>query len=502
MRIFDLEGSAAGQRSGHRVAVLGTCRVFGPFEELVERGRAVRVWDDGAATHTLAETRQLIRYTRGEFDLPRLVRSFVFQPDEKPTRTKLDTSILDAVDTFFVEISEIRHISYSPYVFNVNRFHENLISKHGQQLLDWYRAFSVGTVDDAIIDSAMAKLADLDLEDKIWIESLLRHSRRIFSGDTDVSAAILDDIIFNPDKQWVLVPLFVVPGIGGSQMGDRSKGIDLAGRLGKERNLTVFDPTELLHKHGVKKALAREGRDIYHYEANFMNIVADGLLESAGLVAQPSEAVNSAAARINEALVDLHRSRLSLGTNESGLYAYYENLLNRKSIAGPAIAKLANIIVNRLPKFDAYHVLRAGLGELAFVLSSLGLQTAGFDPNPARFEAMKAGLEQLGASEPLIAQCLTIQNTAVPDTPPADRILGVAHHLIGYPLEQQDRILAELTRYSALLIDLSSFLFSRRSTQEQDQLLDRLEALGFGNVYRVSEEYVVCAKSDIPLSPP
>ena len=40
MRIFDLVGSTDSQRRGHRVALLGTCRLFGPFEELVDRGRA------------------------------------------------------------------------------------------------------------------------------------------------------------------------------------------------------------------------------------------------------------------------------------------------------------------------------------------------------------------------------------------------------------------------------------------------------------------------------
>lgn len=500
MRIFDLEGHTERQRIGHRVALLGTCRVHGPFEELVQRGRAVRVWDVGVTTHTLAEALQLIRYIRGDFDIPRLVRPFVFEPEQGPTRTKMDASILDTVDTFFVEISEIQHISYDPYVLNVNKFYSKFISKYGHQLLDWYRAFAAGRVDDAVIASAMAKLSDLDLEEKIWIESLLRHTRRQHVGEADLSGALLDDIMFDPGKQWILVPLFLVPGLGGAQMKDRAKGIEVANQLGKQKNLTVFDPTTLLEKYGVKTALDADGRDVYHYHQKFNEVVADSLLDAAGLVAKSNETTIAVTARINETLVDVHKQRLVLGVDESGLYAHYKNLLDRNSIAGSEIASLANLVVNRLPKFEEYHVLRAGLGELAFVLSSLEFKTVGFEPNTARFEGMKAGLARLGADDPQIARCITIHNTAIPEVPAPNRTLALAHHLIGYTPAQEEQVLSQLSRYGALLITPAKFVVNRPTIQEQDQLLARLTALGFHTVQRVSEELVLCAKSDIALA--
>lgn len=503
MRIFDLVGSTDSQRRGHRVALLGTCRLFGPFEELVDRGRAIRIWDDGVGTNDLAAALQIVRNTRGKFDIPKIVRPLIFQPDERPVRTRMDRTILDTVDTFFVEISESWHISYPPYILNVNHFYSEFVSKYGRELLGWYRAFAAGTIDAAMIESTMAKLADrdLDLEERIWIESLVRHARWQFAGDAEVSAAMLDAIMFDPGKQWILVPLFLVPGVEGDQMSRRAEGIELARQLSGKMKLTMYDPTELLKKHGVRTALAGEGRDVHHYDAKFLHIVADGLLGAAGLVAQPDETASVAAARINETLVELHRQRLSLGVNESGLYAHYKGLLDMKAIAGPAVAKLASIVIDVLPGFEEYHVLRAGLGELAFVLSSLGLTTTAYEPNAARFEAMKAGLARLGADDPIVARCLTIHGTALPDLPVPNRILGLAHHLIGYPSEQQDQVLARLARYGALLINPIDFLFNRPSAQEQDELLAKLDALGFRNIRRVSEHFLFCSRFAAPTAP-
>jgi hypothetical protein len=172
-------------------------------------------------------------------------------------------------------------------------------------------------------------------------------------------------------------------------------------------------------------------------------------------------------------------------------------LLDVEAIAGPAVATLAGIVTDVLPPFEEYHVLRAGLGELAFVLASLGLTTRGYEANAARFEAMKAGLARLAADDPQITRGLTIHEAALPEIPAPNRILGLAHHLIGYPPEQQDQVLARLAGYSALLINPAEFLFNRPSAEEQDELLAKLDALGFRHIRRVSEHFLFCSRGGI-----
>jgi hypothetical protein len=268
----------------------------------------------------------------------------------------------------------------------------------------------------------------------------------------------------------------------------------------------VFNPSELVARHGPAMALASEGRDIYHYAPGFTETIADGLLGAAGLIDGAGAAFvpaidvprpvddPSSAKRINDSLLRVHERRLVLGVNESGLYAHYKTLLDAKSIAGQDVADLASLIANDLPRFDRYHVLRAGLGELAFVLASFGLHATGYDQNERRFNAMSAGLERLYDDYPEIAQCVTIGRAGIPMIPKQGRTLAVATHLIGYDPEAQDEVLADLSAYSALLIRPGEFLFDRNSEAEQDDLLTRLRSVGFEEIRRVATGLAYCAR--------
>jgi hypothetical protein len=495
MRVYELNGQSETQRPGHRVAVIGSCRVLSPFQDLVMQGRATRLWDDGVLTHSLPEVKQLIAYTLGHQDIPAEMRTFVFQPDDKPERTAADRSMLNTIDTFFVELSEKWCIGNPPYVFNSNHFINQFVSKHSEELLDWYRALVAGTLDREIIDATMARFADRSSSERAWFGMLLRHTEATELTDA-AAAAMLDEIVFDPGKQWIVVPHFLVPGVRGAQMGDRAEAIKQVQKISSDKGLTLFDPTRLIEAYGAETALAKQGRDAYHYDDTFMPIVVDALLKTAGLIAVSDEVALSAAERINASLLELHRQRLALGVDESGLYAHYKLLLEQKTIVGRDIGELVGGIINRLPKFDLYHVLRAGLGEIGFVLSSLGLPTVAFDRDDRRFEAMQAGLDRLGSDDPMIARWLTIQKGVFPDAPLEGNVLGLATHLIGYSPAREEEVLSRLGQYGALLIRPRSFLFNRPSENEQMDLMAKLEKLGFSTVKDVGRGVVYVAKPE------
>ena len=79
----------------------------------------------------------------------------------------------------------------------------------------------------------------------------------------------------------------------------------------------------------------------------------------------------------------------------SGLYTYYKVRMDRRELVNQHDASVAEIILRLLPRFDSYYVIRAGLGELAFVLADMGLSTVASDPDTYRFEAIGAGKEHL-----------------------------------------------------------------------------------------------------------
>ena len=321
----------------------------------------------------------------------------------------------------------------------------------------------------------------------------------------------LDELMFDRAKQWTLVSHFVVPGMGGTQMKDRADLIDAVRQASSRHGVAMFDPSIILERHGRETVLASEGRDVYHYNPNFHETVADGLLAAAGLVSGPVMTASAAAAkiatpsaagateRVNDKLLQLHLGRVAaLGVDESGLYAHYKGLLDSERIAGQSVAELANLITYLLPRFDRYDVLRAGLGELAFVLAALGLRAVGFDQNPKRFAAMTAGLEEFTNEDLEIASRLTIGRAAIPDLPRRNRVLGIATHLIGYTPEQQEQAINKLSAYSALLIDPRVFLYLRNSDEEREAIVETLRSLGFTQIREFPKLSVVyCAKPDI-----
>lgn len=510
MRVFDLVGGAGGQRAGTRIAVIGSCRVHDPFETLADKGRAVRVWANASsATHTFGEARQIVRYTRGEIDIPEPLRPFIFHPPEPPPRSATEKRILETVDAVFVEVSELRQISHDPYYFQANFFYRDFVSKYGGPLLPWYRAFSLGQqIGDDIVAAALEKLADRGVDERAMIERVLRHTR-LTSPDPQSAAAMLDDIVFDRSKQWTLVSHFVVPGLAGTQMRDRAQLIDVVRQAAALRGISMFDPSVILERHGREVALAADGRDIYHYNKVIYEEVANDLLSTAGLISangvtnaiagggEAKTATAAAAAeRINDALIQLHQKRVAaMGVDASGLYAHYKGLMDTRQIAGSTIGDLANLVANLLPQFGRYDVLRAGLGELAFVLAAMGLRAAGFDQNPLRFAAMVAGLEKLSDEDPELARRLTIGRAGIPDVPEQGRVLAIVHHLIGFTPAQEEQILTQLSAYDALLIDPRIFLYLRDSEQEREALLETMRSRGFSQIREYPKLGVVfCAK--------
>ena len=117
MRVFDLVMGASNQRHGIRVAVIGSCRVFDPFEALADCGRAVRVWSNLQSTvYTFGEAEQVIGYVRGEIDIPEKYWPYIFfDRNLVVPRTELEKRILDTVDVMFVEVSEIREVRHGSY---------------------------------------------------------------------------------------------------------------------------------------------------------------------------------------------------------------------------------------------------------------------------------------------------------------------------------------------------------------------------------------------------
>ena len=206
--------------------------------------------------------------------------------------------------------------------------------------------------------------------------------------------------------------------------------------------------------------------------------------------------------RVDGILRQLHQRRVDeLGADSSGLFDHYKRLLDAGRIAGASVSALAQI-VQSLPQFDTYHVLRAGLGELAFVLAAMGLRTVAYESNSQRFDAVEAGLRELTETAPDIAERLAIGRDGIPVAPPGNNVLCIATHVMGYSAENEENALAELSCYGALLIEPRIFLRLRRTLEEQEAAVEAVRRRGFTVIREFSRLGVVyCAKPEVAPIP-
>lgn len=500
MRVFDLIDRAGARGNAARIAVIGSCRVNDLFEALADRGRAHRVWASvHATTHTLGEARQIIDCVRGDRDIPAAFQPFVFGPDQPPPRPLPVRRLLDGVDAIVVEVCNLRQVRHPPYFFQLDHFFTHFVSKHGAPLRDWYRRFLSGEAcDEDEIAQALGKLADLSLQERGVAEAVLRNTR-LQRLDREGALAGVAETIVDRGKKWLFVSHFVVPRVGGTQMADRAELIDILGKAVARQGAAFFDPSALIARYGREAALARGGQDLFHYNPQLHETVADALLDAAHLeprrprswwVAGAAHAAAATATqrrpavvvaeRVNETLLRVHRDRVkALGIDGSGLHAHYERMLDDGAIVGEQIVELAELVIESLPEFDSHHVLRAGLGELAFVLAGLGMRTTAFNPEVSRFKATEAGFQALIGEEADMASRCSIGESAIPDVPSGERVLAVLPDFDLGDDHDEERALARLGRYPALLVEPQRFLHPRESIDEQEAVVQRLQRLGF-----------------------
>jgi len=515
MRVFDVPAGNGPNDRPMRIAVHGTCRVHDPFEALAAAGRAVKVWaSNNAVSYTFGEARQMLAHCLGASPIPAPLQPFVFQDPEgalppAPARRR----IIESVEAYLFEVCEWRQIRYRDAYFQIQSFTKNFISRHGSAVLPWYRVFSLGqAVSDELVADVMAKLSHLSDEERELTESILRETR-IEPTDVTSGVRIISEMAGEKPWQWTLVPHFMVPGLSGTMMNDRQKVRQIVSEVASSCGVGYFDPSALIALHGREKALDNGGKDPYHYSGLFQTTIGRALLQEPfarlanhdtsslpnGTVAPAVTNVGLVGAALNSVLIALHRDRVSkLGVDGSGLHDHYAFLLEQRTVLRQSELTVAEIIVNFLPRFERYDVLRSGLGELAFLLSAMGCRTMAFDPFASRVGAIKAGIEHLRDCRFPNSEQLDISHVVVPELTGSENALAVACLLMmTLSPEDEQAMLTRLEKYRAVLFYPAALIRARPQAADQEALVERFRRAGFTHV----KEYpapglVYCAKDN------
>lgn len=220
-----------------------------------------------------------------------------------------------------------------------------------------------------------------------------------------------------------------------------------------------------------------------------------------GLARKPSEVSDKGLASgsdrliqaVNATLVELHTKRLALrGADASGLFNHYAALLEKGALLRSDEIEAFRLVREVLPAYREYVVLRAGLGELAFLLGAAGLHVAACEPNAARFEALKEGMAHLVGLKIVKRQAFRIVFDFVADGFEARPVLGVATDFVfDLPLEENATFCRRLQQLDGLLINPRLFIRLRETPSEQRAVEAFLHSQGFTEIRKFERQQMI-----------
>ena len=399
MLVADIPAASSG--ISHRVLLLGSCRIRNPFLKLTSAGRGKYLFGAPPLSHTSSEALQTLRYFGYELSIPEHCSRFIFENDSAPARSAFAASLIENADTIVIEVCDKNLVMYRDVVFQANYFARQFVQRYGRPILDWYREISRGNEpSEQTITATLDRLAEAGQVASEGVADVLRNTR-MTQETPQLRRRNLKALMKDQTKRYVIVSHFVVPGEGGAIMSDRALLRDDLAELARETGAIFFDPGVLIAEAGREVALDAGGTDIYEYNPNFNIIIGDKIAEvvrnawqnrpeTLGMRRRRATVeMLSKAKSINDQLVRFADARLAeRGLSESGLYEHYKRLLDQRDLVAPRIPA-AQAICEFLPRFGRYVVLRAGLGELGFVIAAAGAPVDMFEGTRTRLRAIR-----------------------------------------------------------------------------------------------------------------
>lgn len=196
---------------------------------------------------------------------------------------------------------------------------------------------------------------------------------------------------------------------------------------------------------------------------------------------------------VNTTLVELHAKRVAeQGADASGLFSHYAALLKKGAFLRTDEIEAFRLVREALPAYGEYVVLRAGLGELAFLLGGAGLRVIACEPNAARFAALREGMAHFVGLKIVDRQIVRIVCDFVADGFEARPVLGVATDFVfDLPLEENATFCRRLRQLDALLINPRLFIRLRETPSARRAVEAFLHSQGFTEVREFGQQQMV-----------
>ena len=205
------------------------------------------------------------------------------------------------------------------------------------------------------------------------------------------------------------------------------------------------------------------------------------------------------------AVVTMSERIAALGETESGAYGFYKVRVDREQMITRYERELVDSVFDRDPQIAEIHDIGAGLGSIAIAVAAKGVRAVMLEYDRRRAAAANVIISNMEKTWPSMAGRLSVAQGSFPETVPKrhkkrGQFAAIATNVMGtLPSEIEDKMIAGLTQYDVVYIDVQRFCVSRKTEDEIDGLLARISAAGltsqellvefgdFGRYYRLAK---------------
>lgn len=187
---------------------------------------------------------------------------------------------------------------------------------------------------------------------------------------------------------------------------------------------------------------------------------------------------------INEMMVEWARRRLELlGPDASGFADFYaKRVLDAGTLFGEYDVRVIESIMTRVGDFSQYVEAGPGLGQTLLTLALLGKSVMGIEPHPRRFASMNDLAATMTRAYPQIGDRVKLENGRFPDYPKGDcsgSLFYTCCFTFALNSDEDAAIVEGMRRFGACIIDLTRFIWPRRTPEHVAELRELLARKGF-----------------------
>ncbi|WP_416896169.1 MAG: hypothetical protein ACMVY4_11500 [Minwuia sp.] len=277
MRIVRSENvvTAEGQAT---IGVIGSCRVHGPVHSLIGQGEAELVaFPFNAYMHSPLEAKQYIEYCLGRRFVQPALSPYIFGRDQIRPTTEQFAELVAGLDVIVVEISALARLTACGLEVQNNYFSTNFVRSGGKPYLDWWRTVATESPDRESVAHELVERSRTESSGpaELWRDELIL-TARMKEMDKDAFSEAMDRLVETHPARFLFVSHFNLPE--PRAIDARAKVIELTSRHTRQSGDAFFDPSALIAEVGPKKALKADGKDIFHYAAEFEFLLGQELM--------------------------------------------------------------------------------------------------------------------------------------------------------------------------------------------------------------------------------